>query len=678
MKRLILLLISAILLLTLAACGGSQDLSTPPDPEDELALCQSALEAFQAQKGWQVHESSEYQSDIILNSTGTTDHWKHGEDWLQVSDPLPEDPQECVFGYLCKNGERYSTEWGSHEGLGGSWADDLKWGADRAPYDLKPWLENFIWTETKIAYVSTELVDGQKVITVLVTTPWVCSEENPDLGVADEYTVAFSLNAKGILTQAVVDVTFKDARGGVVTIQHTVHTIVSTDEAKAAARIDGEYARAMEQIASLTGPTALPTGSFESTDGSVEFTWALPVRELELEKLPTVEGLAHIMTGEDARKIAQTLLGNAEFYELTPDRQLSRSELEKKIQIMEQYPSQEALDKLWGTDDSDAYMQVHRQSLEIYRNLLETAPEESDLPKCSWALKEESHQSGQWLRAITSVDGIDYSLTLNTAQYEDGRWVNSLVIAMGDEDPVSYTPAMHQRSQLCTTREPTQEDYAACLTRAQDFLDKMGMGEYQVIADQTYVDPAYFHDDQRFEIYVRAVPLVEGHPVLWEITGSERYGATVVHFSFNADGDLIVFNLLNPVDPIEVRDTFIPIELEELLERGKQWLMCRTPEDLDRHGNLFMKRLETDGEVTARVAITDLQYGLAPKDWGDVWKKLEPPELQLYTPTLLFKGTVDYYDKATGQLLTGSGSPYGPRQQLLLPLDALTGDKLGQ
>lgn len=400
----------------------------------------------------------------------------------------------------------------------------------------------------------------------------------------------------------------------------------------------------------------------------MEFTWALPKQEMTLEELPAIHAKARLMTGADAKKIAETLFGDAAFFELTPDRQLSRQELQRKIAVMEQYPSQEALDRLWGSDDKDAYIQIHRESLAAYRSLLETAPEESNLQPCGWTLKEEPNQYGQWLRAIATVDGIDYSLTLNVAQYEEGRWINSLVIAPGDADPISYTPAMHARSQLCTTREPTQEDYAACLTKAQNLLDAMGMGDYRVLTDKTYVDPAYFAQDGQYEIYVMAAPAAEGYPVLFDQSGSECYGAARAHFSFNADGELIVFNLSNPVEMGEVVTRWQGRDLEGLLERGKQWLMCLTPEDLDRHGNLLMKRLGGDFAVTASVTITGLEQGLVPTDWYGKEQSI------LYTPGLLFRGTVEYYDKATNAYLTGSGDPYGPREQVLMTMDTIWDD----
>lgn len=685
MKKCIFLLLTAVLVFTLTACADSPDRSSPPDPEAELALCRSALEDFQAQSSYQIHKSCQYDSYYILNSSSESDYWKHGEDWMHVNRPLPDDPSEGIFAYIGKDGRIFSTE----RGAWSSW-ERINWSAhDEWPWHEAPWLETFCWEENEIAYASTAMLDNQKVITVLVTTPWVASEEDPDLGVADEYQLAFHLNTKGSLEQVVVDVTFKDERGAKVTTEHSVHSVVTTEEAKIAAKINREFGRALEQEAKLNAPQPLPTGSFVSNDGTVEFIWNLPETELALVPIPTVLAKAHMMDGKDAKKIAETLLPGAKFRDLgdRPAENLSRAQIQKKIEILEQYNSEEALTKLWGNhEDADAHISSLRSSLAVYRDLLRSAPEESTLAPCDWELKsaDSGHYGFQYadaLMATTEVDGIPYTLHLRVSQREGENVLNAITLSLGDGDNVSATPAMHDRSRLCTSPEPTQEQYAAALTKAQNLLDEMGMGHYQVVTKGTYVDPGYFNDQERYEIYVEAVPVMEGIPALYDYKGQTYLGEeyyvspylpTVVHFSFSPNGDLINFNLINPVEQDKLNDPSAdPLRLEELLERAKQRLQCYSAENLDRFtGNLLMTGANVKN-LDCQVHITGIQYGLVQKDWG------KPGEL-IFRPALLFRGTVDYFDKTTGEHITGSASPYSAREQTILTMDALWGDEMGE
>lgn len=533
------------------------------------------------------------------------------------------------------------------------------------------------------------MVDNQKVITVVVTTPRVASEEDADMGVADEYTLAFRFSAKGSLEQVVVDVTFKDERGAKVTTEHSVHSIVTTEEAKVAGKIDREFGRALEQEAERNAPQPLPTGSFVSNDGTVEFIWNLPESEMALVPIPSVLAKARIMDGKDAKRIAETLLPGADFRDLgaAPQQGFSRANIQKKIDILEQYNSEEALLKLWSShDDVDVYIRTLRDSLSVYRAMLETAPEESTLAPCDWELKsaDSGHYGYQYadsLMATAEVDGIPYTLNLRVSQQEGERILNAITLSTGDGDNVSGTPAMHHRSRLCTSPEPTQEQYAAALTKAQNLLDEMDMGEYQVVTKGTYVDPGYFNDGERYEIYVEAVPVMEGIPVLFDYKGQTYLGEesyvssylpTVVHFSFSPKGDLINFNLINPVEQDKVNDPSAePLELEKLLEWGKQRLQCYSAENLDRFtGNLPMTGADVKN-LNCQVHITGIQYGLVPKDWG------KPGDL-CFRPALLFRGTVDYFHKTTGEHITGSGSPYGAREQTILTLDAQWGGEIGE
>lgn len=435
----------------------------------------------------------------------------------------------------------------------------------------------------------------------------------------------------------------------------------------------------------------MPTGSFMSQDGSVEFTWNL-AEVPEMKSMPVVEVKPHFLTGEDMKNICTGLLGDVPFYDLGPrsQRQYSREQIQKKIDIMNLYPDQETLMDLWRSGDDAAQISSHRRTLEYLQKTLETAPEKHNLQPCHWQIQNERFYDDylesdgmETLRATANVNGIDYNCDLYLSEepsdyYPVSNWMK---LSLGDGSDCA-TVDFHTRSQLCTSPEPTAAQYEAVVQKAQAMLDAMGIGDYKAVNPR--YDPNYFGgDENRFEIYVDVVPVFEGVSAL-----PGHWGQTYLHtepqltdyrptrgmFSFSPNGDLIHFDLGDLVEKTRVVDPAAqPLPLSELLSKAQSILTDYNPDALRSSAsymNLWRWEYDNEGatEMTCKVDISAVDYGLVR------YSADESQQTFIYSPAIICKGTVEYYDKETGALITSSkDTSIGVGQAPLIILDALGG-----
>lgn len=86
------------------------------------------------------------------------------------------------------------------------------------------------------------------------------------------------------------------------------------------------------------------TGSFASTDGSVEYIWNINQTIID-GPMPVVEAVPYFFTTDDARQVATVLFGDAVFYDIGPEseRHYSRGELERKINLLSRYADEDTL-----------------------------------------------------------------------------------------------------------------------------------------------------------------------------------------------------------------------------------------------------------------------------------------------------------------------------------------------
>ena len=91
---------------------------------------------------------------------------------------------------------------------------------------------------------------------------------------------------------------------------------------------------------------------------------------------------------------------------------------------------------------------------------------------------------------------------------------------------------------------------------------------------------------------------------------------------------------------------------------------------LDRFtGNAMMLEALTGRSIDSmdcKVEINDVEYGLGRFPVAD-------SNSFYYAPAIVFYGTIDYCDKNSGEVITGTGNPYGTRTQSLVVINAVDG-----
>lgn len=291
-------------------------------------------------------------------------------------------------------------------------------------------------------------------------------------------------------------------------------------------------------------------GTFQSMDGSVEFTWKLD-QAVSYGAMPVLEVAPRFFTGEDAKHVAQALFGeNMIFYDLGPvtKRQLSKSEILERIQILSQYVTEDALTALMG---EEANLSNVKFWLEHYTVAYETAPEENPHEVCDWKLKDSkfykddasaSPMGNKWLKATATINGHEYllrTLVRNQSDYQE----NALYVTLGDGNDPTNVLGRVDFAQMCLTNEPTQEQIEDARDKTQEMLSKMGLGEFTVA--KTFVEKQYLGDILVYQIRVDAVPVFAGQPILYGDLGrsyvaeeayNSDYPVGQAQFFFGIDG----------------------------------------------------------------------------------------------------------------------------------------------
>lgn len=436
---------------------------------------------------------------------------------------------------------------------------------------------------------------------------------------------------------------------------------------------DGAFESNIQQ----TSPQQQPDGtvivrnsSFTSTDGSVEYIWNLD-QTISDDPMPVIEVVPHYFTGEDVHNVAKALFGDAAFYDLGPEsqRQFSKSELLEKIQLLTKYSSKEVFETLplsLAFAVSDLQNQIENYTLQY-----ETAQESSSFEICDWTLKKESYyiDDGDYglgdgktdqLKVLTRFEGRDYYIGVSV---RDDYMRNYLTVELGDGS--GYFIRTIQYEEMRSTEKPTQDQVNAVTSKAQNMLNQMGLGEYLVAESRIVVS-----EDEipgrlpGYTIRVKAIPVINGIPGLLGHTGvtyvnndltvesyAPSYAMTYVEFSFNAEGNLISFQMDSPIEEKAVVNNNVAIlPLEELFAKAENYLSLYDSESFDgiTGNNMFVLSIEKDipeDSIELRVEITGVRYGL-----GRI-SKANSDDSFYYTPAILFEGTIDFCDKNTGEVI---------------------------
>lgn len=432
---------------------------------------------------------------------------------------------------------------------------------------------------------------------------------------------------------------------------------------------------------------------FYSTDGSIEFKINID-DSLYTSAVPVVEVAPHILSSTDVERIAYVLFEDAVFYErrTSQNPSYSKDQLQQAISRWSQYTNNASMATLVG-ESSETEIERKISSLkgwiEKYTEKYDTAPLSDPRDLCDWTFRKERYYNNYELEndrrnesddlnviyANVEIDGIEYVFTASTRDESDYK-LNTIDVSLSSGVGPADTDLEIYRAMLCRTSQPTDDQILAISTKAQNMLNNMGLGAWSV--SNTYVETRYFGDIPEYRVFVECVPVFNNIPAIHgqmtpSATDNDTYAAyypiSQVDFAFSANGELIYFRFASPVDIVEiVNENVATLPLNTLVEKAKNKLMLS-----DAHTGygtsaelIYMYEEVMNEELVCKIEIGTVEYGLARINVKN------SDNSYYYVPTIVFKGTVNYYGRNTGTLYISSND-YGSDCVDLIWINAVDG-----
>ena len=420
--------------------------------------------------------------------------------------------------------------------------------------------------------------------------------------------------------------------------------------------------------------------TFTSTDGSVEFTWNIDM-DLPQTPMPVVEVMPHILTGEEARSIFESVVGKEPFYELEDEgeRVFSKEEIQYMLGYLAPCATKEGYELVTGIAPDETYLEeALKPTLESLNRALETAPEGNPHTLTDWKFKTASDyyfvddDATKALLLRTKYDGFFYTASATVRDRKDQK-LNHLGLNLG----------MGMEKQILLTQKerrfkPGQEDINAIYGKAMEILGKLPGGPW-VMLDPVVRETSSDQTGSLYTVDLRAVPSFGGVPALncqspLAFNGSDTVEATYqpaqVFFTYLPDGLLLDFTYDSPVD---VKETVNPavqtMTTEDLMAQVQSNMSLMDVQGADYGDALVWSVIEYQAEepIIGKVEITNLEYGLARTSVKDSTFRY------YYTPALVVRGHADYYGQNSGTRYTGTGDHGGTRDTVLTILNAVDG-----
>ena len=426
------------------------------------------------------------------------------------------------------------------------------------------------------------------------------------------------------------------------------------------------------------------TDTFTSHDGTAEYTINLD-QKLTSDPLPIVEVVPHFFTGEEVKHIAQVLFGDVDFYEREPwkDPQYSKSQLQKKINLLSQLANKSALQELYGGDGDYAdEIEIIQLYMQRYTTQMETAPDENPHIPCDWTFKSDSTYSDTSYGSeviYATVDLGDVNYKIYTSRRDKSDYVqNSLSVQFCDGLGYDNLERDYYIASLCRTEKPTEEQISVVKEKAEDLLKQMNMGDWFVCSVE--VDTDQRGTASQYIINVKAVPMFNGVPALYgqpmgNLTSSDasasNYLMSAVMFEFSANGDLIYFSMDAPVDvKTVVNESTAILSVEELLDKAKTQLsLSGVAAGIGLPYGIYDIRQDVFGEdITCKITIKEMRFGLA---------RIKVPNTDYtyyYVPALVLYGAADYYGQYSGTYF----EQWSVDNQDLVWINAVDGSIIGE
>ena len=410
--------------------------------------------------------------------------------------------------------------------------------------------------------------------------------------------------------------------------------------------------------------------SFASTDGSVTYTWNLG-KIATFEKLPVVEVVPHKLTDQDAQRMAKVFYGDAPVYDIGigQQRQLTRKEIQRRIDFLTPYLDTTKLAGLWTLDDTIAQPDRIQPDLETMQGQLKIAPEEIQEPLWNGTVAETTGDGYEVLNLFGYVDGDPYRFTAQSI--EAGLYRENGMMILLNDGGEENTASFIGDAQVFAGGPPAAGKPEELSRWAQEMLDQMAPGQWKVVGTRirkevqdSYSNGTNLHLGQsvRYYINVDATPMTHGVPgIFWPTSqnleayqysldedwedDSASYPDSYAYFAFNADGKLNTIGFVNPEEEVRLVQENVEILPMEQLIRIVQEQLTRYNDEIITSGTC---NLPYDVDLDA----VELQVEIHQGDFGMARIPAEDQPGHFYrVPAISFRGQGYAKDKETGEMV---------------------------
>ena len=201
---------------------------------------------------------------------------------------------------------------------------------------------------------------------------------------------------------------------------------------------------------------------------------------------------------------------------------------------------------------------------------------------------------------------------------------------------------------------------------AEMMLEEMDLGSWEI--NQCAVQTTYYGDQPEYMVHINATPLLCGvaaaqQPELYNLNSDSLYASnyymTNVSMNFSANGEIIDFEMVSPIEIKEIiNENVAVIEICQLIETAKNHLMHS---DFHAYGIENLDRVAGE-ELNYTVRITDLSYNLL---------RIRVPNTEdayYYVPGIVLEGYEECTGKESNNLYYISNEP-----QVMIALNAVDG-----
>lgn len=389
--------------------------------------------------------------------------------------------------------------------------------------------------------------------------------------------------------------------------------------------------------------------AFLSADGTVAFSIHID-QQLATEDLRILEARLRPITGADAQRLAEIVFPGCTFYDQEPQSSqvYSKEEVQRNIDLFTQYEDYDLLVELFGESARDQSFHV-ANNREFWKKQLKKAKEENPHEICQWEFKPDSYYydldgrdpNNHWneIYAVTRKENVEYLLYALHSTDPDRQYQKLGIGIDGNmlTRPLGWHTLVHGDA-------PTEAHVEGAKVRAQEILDQLDVGHWQVVEAQVVqaglTDGAY--------IAVEAGLLLDDVVIPDQWDAVDGYVTSHAYVALNTDGEVVDFDLWVPMElqgTVTDRPKMLP--LEDIIAQAKEQLTQYTA--WEEFGRLPMPLGMTQAQaMTCQVDISQVEYTMARK------KAPDDAETFYYYPVLTFLGTAQYYGDESGSLLTGS------------------------